>query len=193
MTGVIILAAGSSSRLGQPKQNLIFQGKTLLQRAIENTLASICERVVVVLGANAEAIQATIAYKPVSVIVNPDWHEGMASSIRCGLVELQRILPTVSSALLMLCDQPFANAKILNRLIQEKSGSDILIIASSYDDTIGTPALFDRSVFPELLRLEGQEGAKKLLAKHSDKVLAVPFASGSIDIDTLEDYDRLLQ
>ena len=193
MTGVIILAAGASSRLGQPKQNLVFQGKTLLQRAIENALASSCETVVVILGANAGAIQTTIADQPVSIFVNPDWQEGMASSIRCGLIELQKIPPFVSSALLMLCDQPFANAKILNRLVQEKSGSDILIIASSYDDTIGTPALFDRSIFPELLQLEGQEGAKKLLAKHADKVLAVPFASGGIDIDTIADYERLLQ
>jgi molybdenum cofactor cytidylyltransferase len=193
MTGVIILAAGSSSRLGQPKQNLIFQGKTLLQMAIDNALASVCETVVVVLGGNVSAIQPTIAGQPVSVIVNPDWQEGMASSIRCGLVELQRISQSFSSALLMLCDQPFADSKVLNQLVQKKIDSGMLIIASSYNGIAGTPALFDISIFPELLQLTGQEGAKKLLTNHADKVLAVPFASGGIDIDTMEDYDRLLQ
>ncbi|MGZ3755920.1 MAG: nucleotidyltransferase family protein [Mucilaginibacter sp.] len=193
MTGVIILAAGASSRLGQPKQNLVFQGKTLLQRAIENAITSVCETVVVVLGGNAGAIQPVIANQPVSVIFNPDWQKGMASSIRCGLVELQRISPTVSSALLMLCDQPFADAKVLNQLVLEKTNSDMLIVASSYSGTTGTPALFDKSLFPELLALTGQEGAKKLLAKHTDKALAVPFASGAIDIDTMADYERLIQ
>src|SRR5580698_3225387 len=107
MTGVIILAAGSSSRLGKPKQNLVFQGQTLLQRTIQNAMASVCESVIVILGANAEVVQSTIQNQPIPVIYNPDWTEGMASSIRLGISELKKMLPNIKSVLLMLCDQPF--------------------------------------------------------------------------------------
>jgi len=191
MTGVIILAAGSSSRLGKPKQNLIFQGQTLLQRAIQNALASGCENVVLVLGANAEAIQNTLTDQAVPVIYNPDWEEGMASSIRLGLTELQKQLPGLTSAILMLCDQPFAEAAIINQLIQKKSATQKSIIASAYDGTIGSPALFDKVHFDELLQLTGNEGAKKLLIKYADEVATIPFLLGAIDIDTIGDYERL--
>jgi molybdenum cofactor cytidylyltransferase len=191
MTGVIILAAGSSSRLGKPKQNLIFQGKTLLQKAIQNALDSVCENVIVVLGANAEVIQPTIQDQPVPVIFNPDWQEGMASSIRCGITELQKLTSKVTGVILMLCDQPFADAAILNQLIQKKSATQNSIIASAYNGTSGAPALFDQSHFDELLQLKGNEGAKNILLKYADEVVTVPFLLGAIDIDTAGDYERL--
>ncbi|MDB5110317.1 MAG: MobA-like protein [Mucilaginibacter sp.] len=191
MTGVIILAAGSSSRLGKPKQNLVFQGQTLLQKAIQNALNSVCENVIVVLGANAEMIQPTLTNQPVPVIYNPDWQEGMASSIRHGIAELQQSIPTTTAAILMLCDQPFADAAIINQLVQKKSASPKSIIASAYDGTIGVPALFDQSFFSELLQLTGNEGAKKLLLKYADEVVTIPFLLGDIDIDTVDDYERL--
>jgi len=191
MTGVIILAAGSSSRLGKPKQNLVFQGQTLLQRTIQNALASICESVIVILGANAEVVQSTIQDQPIPVIYNPDWTEGMASSICLGIRELKKELPNIKSAILMLCDQPFADAVIINQLIQKKLVTDKTIIASAYDGTIGSPALFDQSHFDELSQLTGSNGAKKLLAKYADEVATIPFLLGSIDIDTVGDYERL--
>ncbi len=191
MTGIIILAAGSSSRLGTPKQNLVFQGQTLLKRAIQNALNSACESVIVVLGANAEAVQTTLADQPVPVIYNPDWQEGMASSIRIGITELKKMAPNTTSAILMLCDQPFADAAIINQLIQKKSSNPKGIIASAYDGTIGSPALFHQSFFHELLQLTGNEGAKKLLLKYADDVITVPFLLGAIDIDTVGDYERL--
>lgn len=191
MTGVIILAAGSSSRLGKPKQNLIFQGQTLLQRAIQNALASVCENVVVILGGNAEMIQSTLTGQPVPVIYNPDWQEGIASSIRLGITELQKALPNITSAILMLCDQPFADAAILNQLIQKKLAAGKSIIASAFDGTFGSPALFDRAHFAELQQLTGSDGAKKLLIKYADEVVTIPFLLGTIDIDTVGDYERL--
>jgi molybdenum cofactor cytidylyltransferase len=191
MTGVIILAAGSSSRLGSPKQNLVFQGQTLLQKAIQNALDSGCTCVILVLGGNAEIIQPTITDQAIPIVYNPDWKEGMASSIRYGLTELQEIAPTVTSAILMLCDQPFADAAILNQLIQKKSVTDKKIIASAYNGTVGPPALFDKSHFPELLQLTGNEGAKKLLLKYADDVATIPFLLGAIDIDTVGDYEKL--
>src|ERR1700742_2235539 len=191
MTGVIILAAGSSSRLGKPKQNLVFQGQTLLQRTIQNALSSNAETVMVILGANAEMIQDTLAGQAVPVIYNPDWAEGMASSIRCGIAELQKTMPGVTSAILMLCDQPFADEAIINQLIQKKSATNKNIVASAYIGTKGPPVLFDRSHFDELLQLTGNDGAKKLLLKYADEVATTPFLLGEIDIDTEGDYEKL--
>jgi molybdenum cofactor cytidylyltransferase len=191
MTGVIILAAGSSSRLGTPKQNLIYLGQTLLQRAIETALVSICQPVIVVLGANENVIRPTIERMPVNIISNADWQEGMASSIRLGIKELQNIEPNITSVILMLCDQPFIDFSILNVLVKTQTINGGGIAACTYNDTIGAPVLFDTIYFKDLLMLKGQEGAKKLLLKYSDKVVSIPFPLGSIDIDTVEDYEKI--
>ena len=189
MTGVLILAAGSSSRLGKPKQNLVFEGQTLLQRAIDAALATLCGPVIVVLGANADEIKPTLEGKPVRIVHNNDWVEGMASSIRLGIAELQVIDPDAKAAILMLCDQPFVSTAILQQLIQSQSKKGIA--ACAYNDTIGPPVLFDEFYFGELLSLKGQEGAKKLLLKYTDAVTTIPFALGSIDIDTAADFEKL--
>ena len=189
MTGLIILAAGSSSRLGTPKQNLVFQGTTLLQRSIATALASDCVQVMVVLGANAELIEPTIVDKPIQIIHNKEWQEGMASSIRIGISAMQQSTPQLESVILMLCDQPFADVSVINQLIKASAQNNL--VASAYNGTIGPPALFSKSHFEELLNLQGNEGAKKLLLKYADEVFKVPFPLGIIDIDTVGDYERL--
>ncbi len=189
MTGIIILAAGSSSRLGTAKQALNYQGQTLLQKAVTTALASDADAVAVVLGANAESLQTDITDQSVHVFFNADWEEGMASSIRCGITELERTVPQLTSMMLMLCDQPFVDATIINQLIQQACPHKI--VASAYNGTIGPPALFDRSFFPELLSLSGHEGAKRILLNHTEAVISIPFPLGGIDIDTIADYDRL--
>ena len=189
MTGIIILAAGSSSRLGQPKQNLVYKGKTLLQRTIETAMASICETVVVVLGANAEVIKPTIANYSVEIIENTDWTEGMASSIRTGLKRVLQISPGEQSVILMLCDQPHVDTYLINMLVVAKTKEGIC--ASGYNDTIGPPVLFDAIYFGELLVLTGADGAKKVMQKHANQVKEIPFALGDVDIDTIRDYERL--
>ena len=189
MTGLIILAAGSSSRLGTPKQNLVFQGTTLLQRSIASALASDCVQVMVVLGANAELIEPTIVDKPIQIIHNKEWQEGMASSIRIGISAMQQSTPQLESVISMLCDQPFADISIINQLIKASAQNNL--VASAYNGTIGPPALFSKSHFEELLNLHGNEGAKKLLLKYADEVFKVPFPLGIIDIDTVGDYERL--
>ena len=190
MIGLIILAAGSSSRLGKPKQNLVFQGDTLLQRTIKAALAADCQQVTVVLGANASAIEHTMTPGSVQIIHNADWEEGMSSSIRHGLAALLKVDPQLQAVILMLCDQPFADTSIINQLIQA-SANNKSIIASAYNGTIGPPALFNKSHFNELLALQGNEGAKKLLLQYADEVYKVPFPLGMIDIDTIGDYERL--
>ena len=189
MTGIIILAAGSSSRLGKPKQNLIYKGQTLLQKAIDTAYSSVCKPVIVVLGANEQLIGPTIANKPVNIIHNPEWGEGMASSIRFGIIELKKIEPQVTSVILMICDQPFVSTSLLDQLVQPIPGKGIA--ACAYNNTTGVPAFFSAEYFNELLLLQGHEGAKKLLLKYPDAITIVPFPLGNIDIDTVEDFEKL--
>ncbi|MFB9844951.1 nucleotidyltransferase family protein [Mucilaginibacter ginsenosidivorans] len=192
MTGLIILAAGCSSRLGEPKQNLVFDNKTLLQRAIDAGRGSGCNPVIVVLGANAGAIVPVISGQDdILIVINPEWQEGIASSIRTGLAEIEKD-DRVSNAIIMLCDQPFVDAALLQKLILAKQQSGKNIVACSYAGTIGVPALFDRILFAKLLKLQGQDGAKKILKDHPDDVATIEFDKGNIDIDTKGDYDHLL-
>jgi len=189
MTGIIILAAGSSSRLGQPKQNLVFKGGTLLQRAVETAIASVCDPVIVILGANAGVIRPTIDHYKISIIENPDWAEGMSSSIRAGITALQKLAPAIESVILMLCDQPFVDTYLLNHLVLAKPESGI--VSSFYNDTPGPPVLFDAIYFDELLMLKGAEGAKKVIQKYPDKTVEIVFPPGRIDIDSIEDFERI--
>lgn len=191
MTGIIILAAGSSSRLGSPKQNLVYQGETLLQRAIKAATTSVCEPVIVVLGANAGIIEPTIKNLGVDIVFNTDPEEGMASSIRAGVKALLQIAPSANSTVLMLCDQPFVDTAIIDVLVDTHANNKAQIVACAYNDTTGSPALFDAVYFDELSLLKGQEGAKKLLIKYGEKVTAIPFSKGGVDIDTLTDYEKL--
>lgn len=176
--------------MGRPKQNLVYRGKTLLQRAVETALSSVCRPVTVVLGANADKIHASIENKDVIIVHNEDWQEGMASSIRCGLSALKKSAPDISSVILMLCDQPFVDADLLNAMV-EKQLVPVQIIACAYNDSIGVPVLLNANYFDELLLLKGQEGAKKILLKHKEMVSLVPFVLGSFDIDTEEDYEKI--
>ena len=193
MTGLIILAAGASSRFGEPKQKTTFKGKTLLQRAIEAGLHSTCQPVVVILGAYANEILPDIEKKDLIICHNSQWEEGMASSIRLGIEVLQKSQQSISDVIIMVCDQPFVDTSLLGDLINKKLITGKEIIACSYNNTLGVPLLFDKKFFPELLSLEGQEGAKKLIMKHKEAVADVPFPMGSFDIDTIEDYKALIE
>lgn len=188
-TGVILLAAGSSSRLGRPKQLINYQGKTLIQNAIEAAQYSAADDLVVVLGSNSELIQTGIESKEVPVLVHTHWEEGMSSSMQCGL---RYLLETsqVEQVILMLCDQPYVTQELLDQLMNGKKSSGNGIVASSYAGTVGVPALFDQDYFPELLVLKGTEGAKKVILNHQADTLLVGFPLGAIDLDTEEDVQK---
>jgi molybdenum cofactor cytidylyltransferase len=188
---VIILAAGESSRLGRPKQLLKYQDETLLQHAIDMAKRSLAKSTIVVLGSGIEQILNTIATDGLYVIQNDNWQTGIASSISYGVKSLQDIAPMPDAVILMTCDQPFVSAGLLNELIAKQKETGKLIIASQYDDTIGIPALFHKSLFEQLTALKGDSGAKKLIGQNRDDVVTVPFAKGGIDIDTLDDYEAL--
>jgi molybdenum cofactor cytidylyltransferase len=191
MTAAIILAAGESRRLGFPKQTLLYRGKTLLEWAIEAACKSKCKPAVVVLGANADAIEPGIKDNDITIIHNAAWAEGMASSIRAAIEHIEKI-PAVESAVIMLCDQPFVNRALIDSIIYKQQQTGSPIIACSYKNTIGVPVLFKRSLFAELLLLQGNEGAKKLFNAHSENIAVIPFEKGGIDIDTLTDYEALI-
>src|ERR1700761_7713003 len=113
MTAAIILAAGESSRLGKPKQNLVFEGQTLLERTISSTQQSRCNLVIVVLGANADKINPVA---DIIILYNQEWQEGMASSIRIAIKELNQN-NLINNVVFLLCDQPFVSAELLNSMI----------------------------------------------------------------------------
>jgi molybdenum cofactor cytidylyltransferase len=192
MTGIIILAAGSGSRFGQPKQNLIFQNQTLLQRAIATATSSTCRPIVVVTGAHADQIGSSIENPEIKMVFNAQWEEGMASSIRMG-IETMKDYTDVDSALIMLCDQPLVTASLIVEMLEKQQKSGKSIVGCSYNNTIGVPMLFDQTVFDELLSLMGHEGAKKILQNHPNNIATIPFGGGSLDIDTPEDYERLIK
>ena len=188
---VIILAAGRSARLGSPKQLLSYRGKTLLQHTIDTALESQASPILVVLGSGKDAIKKELEQKQVFILENSSWESGMASSISCGITNLQELAPESKAVILMVCDQPFVNAKLLNNLITKHKDTRQSIVASSYANTLGTPALFHQSLFSELLVLEGESGAKSLIKKYSLQTGFVSFDQGSIDIDTRENYRNL--
>jgi molybdenum cofactor cytidylyltransferase len=185
-TAVIILAAGKSARLGRPKQNLEFQDRTLLQRAVETAQESGYRPVVVVLG----AVTPQLLNKDIKIVHNEDWATGIASSIKVGINAIKD--GPVTSALILLCDQPFVDAGLLNSMVKMKTDTQKAIIACSYNNTVGVPALFDRSLFDELLLLTGDEGAKKVIKDHAGLTGTIPFDPAGIDIDSEADYLRLI-
>jgi len=188
---IIILAAGKSSRLGQPKQLLPFKGNSLLGHVI-HTAKHLSDEVIVVTGANQFSVESEIKNSGVSVVFNHEWEEGMASSIRCGLAFAQNKTPDLQSALFMVCDQPFVSKELLQNLFDKRKSSGKSIIASTYADIAGTPVLFDARIFPELMKLQGDIGARKIIVKYSDQVETVDFPLGKVDMDTAEDYKKLL-
>jgi molybdenum cofactor cytidylyltransferase len=192
MTGIIILAAGNSSRLGQPKQLLAYKDTTLLQYII--TEASILSEaaIFVVTGANHEVIEKEIDSSKIKIVFNPDWELGMSSSISAGLNKVLEVYPEIQKCIFAVCDQPFVSHSIFENLIDEYRKTGKGITASSYAETLGTPVLFDKKYFEELLNLQGQEGAKKIINRFLDDTASIPFEKGNIDIDTEEDYNKLI-
>ncbi len=191
-TGIVILAAGDSSRLGNIKQLLHFNGKTLLQHVIDEATEAGAEPVVVVTGANADEISKDINQEKVQVVLNERWQEGMASSIVAGMHAAIGYNNDIKNIIITVSDQPFVSSSLLKQLYKTQEESVQHIIACTYAGTIGTPVLFTQKYFDELLSIEGDEGAKKILLANRDDVATIDFPQGNIDIDTEKDYVDLL-
>jgi len=184
--GAIVLAAGASTRLGKPKQLLSYKGETLIRRAAQTVLGARCLITTVVVGANAQLVSDELRDMPLQIITNADWPKGMSSSIRAGLKVVIENFAQVDAVLLTTCDQPLITSQRLNELILRYDVSHAPIVASSYSNTLGVPALFDRSQFPQLLSLCGKQGAKHLFQNR--RVEKVDCPEGAFDIDTVNDY-----
>jgi molybdenum cofactor cytidylyltransferase len=185
---IIILAAGISSRLGQPKQLLEYEGETLLNRTIR-VANEVSDDVVVVLGARFQEISQTVLNKNVQIIFNENWESGMASSVIEGI----KTHLNAEKVIISLCDQPYLNTSIFESLILEEKSSRKPIIASNYGNQIGVPILFNQLVYNDLLSLKGDKGARSILPKYNDSIGQIDFPNGAIDIDTVEDWELFLK
>lgn len=186
----IILAAGNSSRFGSPKQLASWGNSNLLQHVIRRARSLVGERVIVVLGASADQIQQELPDDHVTIVINPDWQKGIATSIRTGVCALPA---SAAAAMILLCDQPLLEQTSLRRLAETWQLQPARIVASQYKDTIGVPAIFPASNFASLLTLSGDRGAKQILMQLKDQVLAITIPEAGIDIDTKQDFEHLLE
>ena len=184
----IILAAGSSSRMNRPKQLLKWRNRPLLEHTILTAGSILNERVIVVLGANAQLIQSVINLDAVTTCINPDWQDGLSSSIRVGI---QALPASAAATLILLSDQPLITAAHLQNLLAGRQKAPARIIASLYHQSVGVPALFPAEFFTQLSSLRGDRGAKSLLMKFEKSLLTIPLPEAELDIDNEDDFDRL--
>lgn len=186
----IVLAAGGATRMeGRVKQLLPWRGKTLIENAIEIATQSSVTETLVVLGAHAEAIRAVVREMPARIVLNREWEEGHASSIRAGLRALS---PNVAAAIFVNADQPWLTASVLDAILQRYRETDAPIVVPFYAGKRGSPVLFDRAHFDKLLTLHGEQGGRELLGKY--RVASVEFADAraGLDVDTWEDYRAIV-
>lgn len=189
LISIVILAAGSSSRMGQPKQLMRIGGEAMLRHAIKKAHASKAHNCVVVLGSNEDAHLDAIIDLNALVVVNPHWERGMGSSLKSGLKFLiSHDKP--DAILVMLSDQPAITTAHLNSIIDTYHSARALIVAAEYGDSAGVPALIDGSLFKDLMQLEDNSGAKPLLVKHKNNMHLIAMPEAAVDIDTPDDYQR---
>jgi molybdenum cofactor cytidylyltransferase len=212
--GAVILAAGESSRLGQPKQLLQFRGKSLLRRAVDGANEAGCSPIVVVLGSGTQtavyahrrgwlasesgkhdqmsgSMEGQLMGSPARIVKNQNWRAGIGTSIRAGVQSLIDNNDDVTAIIVLACDQPFVDVGMIKQLIRIRKKTNKPIVAASYSGTLGIPALFDRSCFKELLALRSDRGAKPLILRDQERVATFQFPAGSVDIDTPADYEKL--
>lgn len=190
---LILLAAGESRRMGTPKQLLTYKGNSLIRHAATIAIASQCNPIVVVLGANSDRIFPQIKDLPVNIAENSTWKQGMSTSIATGINTLLEMKLDFEAVVIALADQPLITARVYDRLVKSYYQNKVLAVASNYSDTIGVPALFARPLIYDLLKMKQKGGAKQLLNKHSDRVFNLDLPEAAIDIDTIADYQKLLK
>lgn len=178
--------------MGRPKQLLPFDGRTLLRRAVETAIASVCRPIIVTIGAHEDLVRPELQSLPVVVAHNPEWEQGISSSLRVGIEALARATDRdVEGAVIMLADQPLVTADDVNRIVEVhwQTGNDI--VASEYADTQGVPVFIGERLFEDVEALKGNGGAKRLIALHRERVATVPLRGAALDIDTPTDYEKL--
>jgi molybdenum cofactor cytidylyltransferase len=189
----IILAAGLSTRMGEPKQLLPFGDSTIIETVIDNMLGSELDEVIVIIGHESEKVHEKIRHKPIKVVFNPNYHEGMLTSAQCGV----RALPDCADAFaLMLVDQPFITSDLINRVVDTYKDTDKGIALPSYNYRRGHPAIFDRRYASDIVALELESGGiRSLFKKNADDIHYVIVDTNRVlkDIDYRKDYEEALQ
>jgi molybdenum cofactor cytidylyltransferase len=191
MTAAVILAAGESSRFGQLKQLLQFHGKPLVRRVVNAAGEAKCSPVIVVTGNAHDEVKHELRECNAIVIENKGWKAGIGTSIRTGIEYLMVNAPDADAALLLVCDQPFVDCNVLTGLVAMHRETGKPVVASAYADTLGVPALFSRLIFPELLLLSGDSGAKAVILSNRARVAEFSFPRGKIDVDTIGDLESI--
>ena len=188
----VILAAGASTRMGQPKQLLPIGGLPMVRRVTETVCAAGLAQVVVVVGAHAEAVCRALAGLPVDLILNDNWAEGMTASLRCGLCSLR---PEIGAALIVLADQPALTTELIRALADRYHATGAPVVAPFFQGRRGRPALFDRGLFPELLAATGNQSRREVITRHWDQIAHVEVSDPAVfrDIDTRQDYEKVAQ
>jgi len=186
--GVVILAAGGSSRMGgQPKQLIEVEGKTLLRRVVDAALDTDLRPVVVVVGANKDRLTPELHGLPITLIDNPFWQQGLSSSVKTGLAGLYLTQRSFDAVLFLLTDQPFVSSGLLKQMVHVFNETGKPLVACRYDGHLGVPALLSRDFVQELLALEGDRGARWLIEQNRERCAVVEFEAGRIDLDTPDD------
>ncbi len=188
---ILILAAGASRRLGQPKQLVQFRGTSLIRRIATEAVNANVGPVTVVTGHLHDTMVKELDGLPVSTFFNEDWEEGIGASIRNGLKHIRSKNPSTNAILITMVDQPFVDAAHLQKLANVYDPARPMIIASAYAGTFGVPVLVDNHYFDMLKDLQGDEGGKKIFVQYLKNIVEIPFIQGSIDIDEEKDLDSI--
>jgi len=197
---VILLAAGRSSRMEEGRHKLLLPlgERTVLAHVVETVLASEAHPLVIILGYQTKQIRAVLApytAQPEVILVdNPDYQQGMSTSLRRGVATLLATSPASEGALIMLGDQPLMTPRVINTVIETKHTTGKRIVTPYYNGKRGNPTLFDASLFPELLEMTGDEGGRKVIERHCQDVatLALSDSTANYDVDTWETYQQVL-
>ena len=189
----LILAAGSSSRMGTPKQLLPWKDTTLLSRAIGTAEASVVHDVYVVLGAHHDKIRPIISGGNSTIIHNKRWQEGLGSSIVSGIEYFGEHKKAYAAVLVLLCDQPLISPQYLNLLIQTFAENKKGIVATNYGNRAGVPAIFAKKYFNALMELQGDKGAKNLMERNGEDTIVLENGENLTDLDTRVEYEQLMK
>jgi molybdenum cofactor cytidylyltransferase len=191
MISAILLAAGESKRMGRPKQLLEWRGKTLLQHSLESLINSDADEIILVLGHEADRIRKSLSALPIKTVINPDYKQGMASSLRHGLLAMDR---GSEAFLVLLADQPGIGPEVINILIRTFQQADPKrgIVRPVYRGLQGHPVLIGVRYLQEALQLQGDVGARRILMNHPEDILEIDLDRDAVlkDIDTPEEYQK---
>lgn len=188
----IVLAAGSSTRMGSPKQLLLVDRRPLLEVVVDRACASALDQVLVVLGGNADAIRERVDFGRAEVVHNPDHASGMSSSLRAGLGAIGE---DVERAMVILGDQPDISAGLVDQLLDLQARSGLPAAALSFGRMLHPPVVLTRELWGDLRDLEGDVGCRTIVRARPELVAALPANASSrhpVDVDTPEDYQRLI-